>query len=365
MEWLGGILEEILNTQNVKKTDLVKKLNITRPTLDKWIDGQVPKGTHLLALSKELGVDVYRFFRQSTVENVLIPVHRTRGTAKVTEAVQSDALKLAKEYEAFFKNVKNTEILPVLMVKDKLNVDELANILRQEAGLLDIKPITLEGTFTLLEKLGIFVIFRTFPESIKSYAFYTKIFDNRVIFVNKKTKTIDIVFALLHEALHAIRDEKSTGGVYDESEEKLCDTIAGRIQLTDEYIQQIYNTIEGRPPGVQINKLKEFANKNGHALHGVTKRIKEIHHHFRLEVSPVDTNMRKEAVELDALFCSKKNAEDYVKLLRKFNQRFITAIEEQLPVISDRKLGELLEISSYLDTREIRKVLEKRGDSEY
>ncbi|MBI2419365.1 MAG: helix-turn-helix transcriptional regulator [Ignavibacteriales bacterium] len=364
MEWLGSILEEILNTKNIKKTELVSKLNITRPTLDKWIDGQVPKGTHLLALSRELGVDVYSFFKQSNIENVLVPVHRTRGTAKVTEAVQSDALKLAKEYEAFFKNVNNTEILPVLMVKDKLDADGLANMLRQEAGLSGNKPITLESTFMLLEKLGIFVIFRTFPESIKSYAFYTKIFDNRVIFVNKKTKTIDIVFALLHESIHAMRDGKSASGVYDQSEEKLCDTIAGRIQLTDDYIQQIYNTIEGRNSGIQINKLKEFAHKNGHALHGVTKRIKEIHHHFRLEVSPADTNMRKDADDLDAIFCSKITAEDYVKLLRKYNRRFIAAIEEQLHVISDRKLGELLEISSYIDTREIRKVLERSGNNE-
>ena len=56
--------------------------------------------------------------------------------------------------------------------------------------------------FHLLDQLGITTIFRFFPERVKDYAFYTRIHDHRVVFVNNSTNVLDLIFPVLHEAVN-------------------------------------------------------------------------------------------------------------------------------------------------------------------
>jgi hypothetical protein len=69
-----------------------------------------------------------------------------------------------------------------------------------------------------MKKLGIKVIFRYFPETIKAYAFYTQICGHRVTFVNNHTNTLDLIFPFIHEAVHAIRDEIQRHEIFDQNE---------------------------------------------------------------------------------------------------------------------------------------------------
>ncbi len=141
-----------------------------------------------------------------------------------------------------------------------------------------------------MENLGIKIIFKDFPPKIKAYAFYTKIHSYRIVFVNNTTNVLDLIFPLLHEAVHAIRDELSINDGFDEVEEIFCDMVANHIQFPDGYVRIVYDVIKDLNIGVQVNKLKTFGRNYSHALFGIVKRIKFISPDFNLKIGGAETN---------------------------------------------------------------------------
>jgi len=94
-----------------------------------------------------------------------------------------------------------------------------------------------------------------------------------VVFVNNNTNILDLIFPLLHETIHAIRDEE-LNTMDDPVEENFCDLVAGYIQFPGEYVSMVAKTIINRRIGIQINLLKEFAEKNSHSLFGIVQQLK-------------------------------------------------------------------------------------------
>ena len=103
----------------------------------------------------------------------------------------------------------------------------------------------------------------------------------------------NLIFPLLHEAVHAIRDEQNINEGFDEDEEIFCDLVANNIQFPDEYVRTVYDVIKDLEPGIQINKLKTFGANYSHALYGIIKRIQFINPDFDLKIGGADTNLKK------------------------------------------------------------------------
>ena len=101
-------------------------------------------------------------------------------------------------------------------------------------------------TFRLLHTLKIVTIFRQFPKSLKAYAFYCKIHGHRVVFVNYDTNVLDLIFPLLHETVHAIRDEEN-GGVPDIEEETFCDVVSNWVQFPEgSNVSLVFKAVRGK-----------------------------------------------------------------------------------------------------------------------
>ncbi|MBL7208147.1 MAG: helix-turn-helix transcriptional regulator, partial [Desulfobacterales bacterium] len=235
MEWLGGKIKYLIKENNSSIVKLAEKTGVSRQTVTDWIKGQVPKGNHLINLCKIFNVNPDFFFSKDFDNSISVPVHRTRRTAKVTSAMQKDVLEMARTYEVLFKNDANSSVLPVVRVHNRTDeiAKKIAKELRKRAGLSQDIPPDYEHTFSLLAYLGIKVIFRYFPEKIKAYAYYTKIHGHRIVFVNNSTNIIDLIFPILHEAVHAIRDEIKINDGFDAEEENFCDKVASYIQFPD------------------------------------------------------------------------------------------------------------------------------------
>ena len=210
-----------------------------------------------------------------------------------------------------------------------------------------------------MENLGIHVIIKEFPDTIKAYAFYTNIHSYRVVFVDYNTKVADLIFALLHEAIHAIRDEGGAGTSYDPAEENFCDLVANYIQFPEDYIQFVFDSIRGLPKGHQINQLKTFGQKNVHALYGLVHEIKKSHPNFALNVGGADTNFRKCFRSIGEELFSNSDVSSYLDTLREISPVFFDEIVKQYSGLSDRRLGELLGVGHILDGKEVRVELEK------
>lgn len=361
MEWTGEKIKSLAQERGLSLKNLAEQTGVSRQTINDWINGQVPKGNHLISICKTFQVNPDYFFVITSEKPITIPVHRIRKAAKVTPAMQGDAFELAKEYELLFRNASEPEFVPVIRIsqRNEVNARKVAETLRQKSGITDHLPINYAHTFTLMDSLGITIIFRYFPAAIKSYAFYTKIYGHRVIFVNNSTNIIDLIFPILHDAIHAIRDEEYVSGPYDDEEELFCDTVANYIQFPDEYIEKIYNSINGLDKGIQINKLKTFSKQNSHSLYGVIKYIQSAHPDFTLDVGGADTNLKKGFPTIGDILFQFSEPEEYVGTIAQLSPKLIGIICNQLDNITDRKLGDLLGLESALDAKAIKEELFK------
>jgi transcriptional regulator with XRE-family HTH domain len=360
MNWQGATIKKLARDGNVSLKTLAQEIGVSRQTVNDWINGQVPKGHHLVVLCKLLNATPDSFF----VENegvISVPVHRTRKKAKVTPAMQKEAVDLAKEYELLFRSDKDSCIVPVIRTTDRdaRSAKKIAKMLRNLISIPQQQPIDYVHAFELVEKLGIKVIFRDFTVSLKGYAFYTKIYDHRVVFVNNATNVIDLIFQLIHESVHAIRDEVNTGVEYDNEEEDFCDMVANHVQFPQKYVTFVWDTLEGLAPGTQINKLKIFGENYCHSLFGIVKRIQAMQASFDLKVGGADTNLKKKFSTIGEILFASDSVADYIKLLLKLTPNFVTTIINQLDSLSDRKLGELLGVESCLDAREVKSEMAK------
>ena len=123
--------------------------------------------------------------------------------------------------------------------------------------------------------------------------FYTKIFGHRIVFVNNSTNVLDLIFPLIHEAVHAILDERYVPDVFDADEETFCDNVANLTQFPVEYVDWVHDIISGLSKAIQVNKLKGFAEKHGHSLYGLVKSIESLYPDFKLKIGGADTNLKK------------------------------------------------------------------------
>ena len=360
MKWEGFKIKELAKDRKLSLQNLADKAGVSRQTVNDWIRGQIPKGSHLLLLCNLLGTNPNIFFSDDPGNDISVPIHRQRMHAKITESTQAAALEFAKEYLSIFKNSKDPDILPVIRTQDSKALSDakkIAEKLRLLSGIPEEKPFDYQHTFKLAEALGIHVIFRDFPASIKSYAFYIKIHEHRVVFVNNSTNIIDLIFPLLHESVHAVRDEINRNGQYDEAEEDFCDLVAGFVQFPPPYVEFVYNAIKKLDKPQQVNTLRSFAAKHSHSLYGIVKAIRVARPDFELQVGGADANLRKQFPTIGKIISAGDDARKYVNVMNKLSKNFLDLLSEQIESISNRKLAEILGIDGELDAKEIRAEL--------
>jgi transcriptional regulator with XRE-family HTH domain/Zn-dependent peptidase ImmA (M78 family) len=359
MEWSGEKINDLIKENNISIIKIAELAGVSRQTVNDWINGQVPKGNHLIFLCKTLNVNPDYLFSQDLNGSVTVPVHRTRKSAKVTPDMQKDALDLAMEYDLLFRNAPEPGILPVMRGKSRSaeTAKKVAEDLRIKACLNKDLPPDYKNTFMLMNNLGIKIIFRDFPSKVKAYAFYTKINDHRVVFVNNTTNVLDLIFPLLHEAVHAIRDELSINGGFDEVEEEFCDMVANHVQFPDEYVKMVYDVIKDLDIPIQINKLKTFGVNYNHALFGIIKQIQKINPDFDLKVGGADTNLKKKFDSIGEILYRQNEPREYVDAIKELSPLFTKVILDQIDTLTTRKLGELLGIESILDAKNVKDEL--------
>jgi transcriptional regulator with XRE-family HTH domain len=354
MMWDGSKFRTLVKEKGMTLTELANRLDVSRQAVNDWTKNQVPKGSHLIRISKMLNVNPGYFFPEETTKQISVPLHRTRGVAKVTSAMEQDAIQMAKGYENLFRFAPAPGLVPVLKInrRDHQSAIDMAEVLRKLAHVESDKPMNYEQTFDLLSNLKIVIIFRDFPQNVKGYAFYCKIYSYRVVFVNNITNILDLIFPLLHEAIHAIRDGDEILP-YDREEEYFCDSVAGSTQFPKEYLGLVYDAVQGRRESHQINLLKEFSTKNGHSMFGIAEELKKMHSTFNLNVAGANANLRKEFPCIGDILFEDQDPKCYVNNLKTLTPLFFGIVSQQINNVTIRKIGEWLGLESSLDAKEV------------
>ena len=361
MNWSGQTLKSLCDGRSLSISALAKQLEVSRQTIHDWINGQVPRGNHLLALCEILGVEPDALF-ESSEPFVLVPAHRTRKNAKVNSKRHQQAVDLAAEYEVLCAEARVPIMQPVVRSAGYDDVEPLAKCFRGLVGLADSPdPMDDDHVFKLMEVLGICVIFRTFPKDLPDYAFYVRIRGHRVVFVNLQNNVLDLIFPIIHEAVHAVRDEETPAGEYDEKEESFCDAVANAVQFPSEYVAKISQNLKGLPAGYQVNLLKTEAALHHHAICGLVKCI-EKDMPLDLNIHGADSNLHKQFPTLQQVLDRDGGSpEHYLARLKLLSPLFYRALQENISSLSERKLTELLELPSVFDAQRVRELLEREG----
>jgi transcriptional regulator with XRE-family HTH domain len=193
MKWNGQKIVELVDDRHINVSSLAKAIGVTRPTIYGWIKGKAPKGHDLLQLCNYFNIGAEKFFNDSNSSLISITAHRTHKNVKTTEDKRDAARVLASEYLLFFKQAQPFGIVQSLpnISNSTQYIQSLVSQVRLLSDIADGKPMTYECALALLNKLGIFTIFREFSREIKSYAFYCTISNHRVVFVNTRTNVLD------------------------------------------------------------------------------------------------------------------------------------------------------------------------------
>jgi transcriptional regulator with XRE-family HTH domain len=359
MSFNGTLIKTKAKDAGLNLLRLAEKLTVSRQTVSSWTKGQAPRGGHLVKLCSLLNMKPSDFF-QDPVELFSVPLHRTYRGKGVTTPMRQASQELAEQYLNLFRQVSTASIVPVVRVPSS-RTDEsaqiIADFLRKESGLQEEKPMDYKSVFQLLSKLGIYVIFRTFPAVLahQSYAFFSRIAGQRVVFVNSNMNVLDLIFQILHETVHAIRDE-GPSAIDSEEEEKFCDKVAEFAQFPDFYVKLvehcIVDCVENIP--VLINQLKKVSQDNSHSLWGIYYRLK--HSGIlkqELQLGGAATNLNNKFPTLQKVLMSSDDPRSYVDMLYALSPNFTSLVAKQVPNCSVRKFGEWLGLDNSLDASAI------------
>lgn len=361
MRWLGHKLKESLDRAGVTQVALAKQLDVSRQTVVDWIKGQVPKGTHLLGIIDFLAIEVDVLFEVGPSPVQVAPKFRKRRNAKTTKEVHDAAHELAMEYAGILAPRDMPVLEQVVRRTEGDAAEKLARRMRQLAGLDETRePMDYEHAFGLMEALGICVIPRPFPDVLKDYAFYTVVNGQRVVFVNSRTNLLDLIFPMLHEAVHALRDPEDVARHSDEEEDDFCDKVAGLAQFPDGYVDDVFAALKGRTAGAKVTLLKDYAARNHHVAYGLFRRIEDRHGKQKLAAKSVhgaDGNLRKDYPgTLDDALLS-KGVEGFIHVLRHLCPIWYRIVLADLDRLTTRKLADVLGLENALDAKEMRDEL--------
>jgi transcriptional regulator with XRE-family HTH domain len=360
MAWEGERLRSVSKEKGVSLSKLAEVLKVSRQTVNDWVKGQVPKGNHLMEISRLMEVPPGYFFRNDNQVHISIPLHRKRGLAKLNDSMREQAVNIATQYGALFKSAPEPGLVPVMRIdrRDPENAQLIAAKLRELSGIEPNRPLDYDHTFQLLHGLKIVNIFRQFPPTLKGYAFYCRIHSHRVVFVNTDTNILDLIFPLLHETVHAIRDEEASA-ISDPEEELFCDTISNLIQFPEEYVTTVLRAIKGRSKGIQVNLLKEFSKKNAHSMFGIVEQIKRIDPELDLRVGGANSNLKKLFPSIGHVLFKEEDARVFVSKLKKLSPLFFEILETQIHSATIRRVGEWLGLESGLDAEQVAKEIRR------
>ncbi|NLX26176.1 MAG: helix-turn-helix transcriptional regulator [Lentisphaerae bacterium] len=354
MKWDGNKLKSACEAQGFSVSGLAEALSVTRPTVYKWFEDQVPKGHHLLKLCGLLDVAPDSLFEQEE-SAVTVPVHRARSNARITNERRQRSHELAESYVPLFNDVRAVDVLSVIRTTgfDEENVQEAALKLRRLAEIPDKVPCSYKHAFHLLEKLGCYTIFVPLPDEIKSSAFFSKIHGHRVVFVNRYSNVLDLVFYLLHESVHAAFDEQEISAEL----ETFCDSVASAVQFPAEYIHLTKELLESLPSTQQKRLIKKLAEENGHATYGLTKQLFPSDKSRHRSAAQTDCALRKKYPTLDELFFSKTESAHFLALYHQLSPQYLRLIASASGQFSARRIGELMGLESELDASLVKEEL--------
>ncbi|MDO5576934.1 MAG: XRE family transcriptional regulator [Fibrobacter sp.] len=365
MGFNGFLIKDKAKEAGYTLSRLSHELSVSRQTISGWISGVVPRGSHLVRLCSILNIKPGVLLDESSENLISVPLHRVIRNKQVSSVMRDVSRNLAEQYLNLLRQAPTVSFLPVIRIKQRNyeNAVVIAEALREISGIASDHPMDYKSAFKLLSKMGVYTVFREFPDELKksSYAYYCRIAGQRVIFVNIDMNLLDMIFCLLHETVHAVRDEDPDAIDVDE-EEKFCDLVAELTQFPDYYVNNVSDYItDTKNYGTIINRLKEISKRNNHSLFGIYYRLKHCGKMPQgVNVGGAAANLGTSVPVLRNILFARDEPIYFVNILYELSPNFMKLVETQVPDCSVRKLGEWLGLNNTMDAQAVMDEIVRR-----
>jgi Zn-dependent peptidase ImmA (M78 family) len=213
----------------------------------------------------------------------------------------------------------------------------------------------------LLDQLKVCAIFTSFPKEIKDYAFYTQLRGSRVVFINTATSVLDLVFPVLHEAVHAIRPVLESNDQEEiDREEDFCDMVASLVQFPDAYIREVRIALDGDGRHMQV--LEAFARQHAHVISGLAKRLGLVKPGSKIYYMADSKLKQKIKQTLRDCLMPNEHVSVFLQNLARYSPRWFALLKKRCNEVTVSKLAEYVDVS-HVDAKEVRyEILAMLGD---
>lgn len=234
----------------LNQSNIANKLNISRQAVSDWINGKdFPKASHLLKLSKLLGLSYNDLVLNTKSEEKSIIAFRKTGNSKIKEEDISLAKYLGQNLEKLAPYLEET-IEPTFqeLVNPKLDyeyIQEIVSKIRNKLSLETNKKISFQTLISVLSKNNITLIpvlwgeLKNHRNALHIYLTKTK---TTWIYLNLDCYIPDFKFWIIHEFAHILTKNLIIEDV-DKAEE-FADSFAGAFLFPDKLAGDLYEGLK-------------------------------------------------------------------------------------------------------------------------
>lgn len=256
-------LKLALEAAGISPSALATKLDVSREAVSKWLNGEsYPRPDKLLRLANIAGLGFRELVLQEDEHAPRVAFRKVRGTTTTDRHVMH-AQEIGRALRAIVPYLPFDKLVTPSVLKDPVNeygyLQEVSIALRKSFGLKATDQITfphLVKSFRDLQAVLVPVLWGKKGQHENATHIYLPDSRTTWIYLNLDVQAHDFLFWMAHELGHSLSPDL-TG----EDAEDFADAFAAALLFPKEMADRAYGQIFGKPPGRQVNLLKQWARE--------------------------------------------------------------------------------------------------------
>lgn len=256
-------LKSALESLGISPSALATKLDVSREAVSKWLNGEsLPRPDKLLRLSAIASLGFRELVLQDDEHAPRVAFRKVRGTT-TTDRHVTHAQEIGRALRALVPYLPFDKLVAPSVLKGPVNeygyLQDVSLALRKSFGLAATDRITfphLVKSFRDLQAVLIPVLWGKKGQHENATHIYLPDSRTTWVYLNLDVQAHDFLFWMAHELGHSLSPDLS-----GDDAEDFADKFAAALLFPKELAHSAYAQIFGKPPGRQINLLKDWAQQ--------------------------------------------------------------------------------------------------------
>ena len=365
---IGNNIRELMNESNISVRKLAEVINVTHPTMSKYINGEQAIDSERLYIIADYFNKSFDYFFREKHEERPVMFRADKPKENLEQYDYSYMLRKIEEYIDIIENDNLVYIPQSYTIKidgsqlSEENENAIEKIAKEQRRLLGIENRIPDNYYNVISKVGIHVLcFELKNKTLFGASSYAK-GHGSFIFVNSNESIPEErqIFSLIHELGHLLFHQNEYlnpkyNPLYEKTrgntKEKVADSFAGYFLLPKDMVKEYIKERDGK---ISPFEMKKHFKVSIHALflnlHKYGLISDDVYQGFWKRVHQNKWN-KTEPEPLDHMSFEKKNEKLVIEIMKLYDK----------DEISINKISEFLELD-IIDTRRLVKEWGRNND---